>query len=318
MRAAVRLLEWIGARARWVLAFGVIAATLMPALSAFLRPALPFLVVLVVAVAMTRMELGQVARAALRPRRLGALAVWTVALLVLTPALLWAGGTALGLAPDEVAALVYTGAAPPITSAVSLGLLLGLDAVFVLELTVLASLATPLIGPPVVAALIGAEVPIDAGLLALRLGAMIAGGTVVAVVLRRVLGPERIRARARTFDGLAAIAMILFVIPLFDGFWTLLTTDAERSLRVAALALAANTGLMLAVAALLARRLRRAHAHAAGLMWGNRTVAIYLAALPAEPLLTLFVALYQIPMLLTPLVMERVFGRNPLSAGSRS
>ena len=182
----------------------------------------------------------------------------------------------------------------------------------------LASLATPLIGPPVVAALIGAEVPIDAGLLALRLGAMIAAGTVVAILLRRMLGPERIRARARAFDGIAALVMILFVIPLFDDFWTLLAADAGRSLRLVALVLAANTGMMLLVAVALARRLRRAHAHAAGLMWGNRAVAIYLAALPAEPLLTLYVALYQVPMLLTPLVMERVFGRNPLPPHRRS
>ena len=309
MTAAADALEWVGARARWVLAVGVIAAMLMPALSAALRPALPLLVVLVLALAMARMELGQVARAALRPRRLAVLGLWAAALLVLTPALLWAAARVLGLTEGETAALVYTGAAPPITSAVSLCLILGLDAVFALELTVLATLVLPLIGPLVVEALIGAAVPIDPVRLALRLGAMIAGGAVLALVLRRLVGPARIRARARAFDGVAALAMILFVIPLFDGFWGLMLADPGRSLRVVLLVLAANTGLMLAVAAVLALRAPEARARAAGLMWGNRTVALYLAALPADPLFTLYVALYQVPMLFTPLVMERVFGR---------
>ncbi|HUF56923.1 MAG TPA: hypothetical protein VMM55_10240 [Thermohalobaculum sp.] len=314
MTAVLGLLEWIGARARWVLALGVIAATLMPALSAALRPVLPLLVVLVLALAMARMELGQVARAALRPRRLGRLVLWAAALMVLTPAMFWAAGRLAGLAEGEIAALVYTGAAPPITSAVSLCLILGLDAVFALELTVLATLALPLIGPIVVEALIGAAVPIDAARLALRLGMMIAGGAALALLLRRLVGPARIRARARAFDGLAALAMIVFVIPLFDGFWRLMLADPVQSLRVVLLVLATNTGLMLAVAAGLARAGPRARAHAAGLMWGNRTVALYLAALPAEPLFTLYVALYQFPMLFTPLVMERVFGRAPPEA----
>ena len=42
------------------------------------------------------------------------------------------------------------------------------------------------------------------------------------------------------------------------------------------------------------------------MMWGTRNVSIYFAALPADPLFGLYVALYQIPMLFTPLVLGRV------------
>ena len=44
---------------------------------------------------------------------------------------------------------------------------------------------------------------------------------------------------------------------------------------------------------------------ALGILWGNRTVAIYLAALPPDPQVTLFVALYQFPMYFTPLLLQR-------------
>ena len=41
------ILAWIGARARWIMAAGVVAALFMPAVSALLRPFLPAFVVLV-------------------------------------------------------------------------------------------------------------------------------------------------------------------------------------------------------------------------------------------------------------------------------
>jgi hypothetical protein len=41
-------------------------------------------------------------------------------------------------------------------------------------------------------------------------------------------------------------------------------------------------------------------------MWGNRNVSLYLAALPPDPVFGLFVAFYQFPILLTPVVMGRL------------
>lgn len=314
----IAALGWLGARARLVLAAGVVVAMLVPALSAALRPALPALVVLIFAVATARMDMGPLARDAVRPRRLVRLGLWTAALLGLTPLLLWLGGRALGLGPEALAAVVYTGAAPPITSAAALCLILGLDAVFALELTVLASLATPLVGPLVAGALLGAAVPLDPAMLALRLGAMILLGIGLGAGLRRLIGPARIAAHARAFDGVAALVMILFVVPLFDGFWSLVAADPGRAGQAAMLALLLNTGVLLAVAIGLARVAPPPRARAAALVWGNRTVAIYLAALPPEPFLALYVALYQVPMLFTPLVMERVFGRRSFDMPTRA
>ena len=109
-------LTWLGAQARWVLAVGVVLATLLPSLSSFLRPYLPGLVALILCVSMARLDLGALARRASRPRRLAMLTVWSVALLVVTPAAVWAGTRAAGLPEAHVAALVYTFAAPPIAS----------------------------------------------------------------------------------------------------------------------------------------------------------------------------------------------------------
>ena len=305
-------LTWLGAQARWVLAVGVVLATLLPALSSFLRPYLPGLVALILCVSMVRLDLGALARRACRPRRLAVLTGWSVALLVVTPAAIWAGASAAGLPEAHVAALVYTFAAPPISSAPALCLLLGLDAAFALELTVVASLATPFIGPAVTKALLGEAVPLDAFDLALRIAAMIVGGVVAALALRRLIGPDRIARHGGAFDGVATVVLLLFVIPLFDGFWGVVRAMPWFALGTLALVLAANWGAQVAVALAVRRGGGPDLAGAAGLMWGNRNVSIYFAALPPDPLFALYVAFYQLPMLFTPLVLGRVLaGRGP-------
>jgi len=59
-----------------------------------------------------------------------------------------------------------------------------------------------------------------------------------------------------------------------------------------------------------AMRLRAGHetAGALGVLSGNRNVSLYLATLPPDPMLSLFVALYQLPMYATPLIGRWVFG----------
>jgi hypothetical protein len=299
-------LAWLGARARWVLAVGVLLATLMPSLSSAMRPFLPVLVVLVYCVSMARLDLGLLARRALRPRRLAVLAAWTAALMVATPTLVWLALTAAGMPEPHVAAVIYTFAAPPISSASALCLILALEAGFALELTVFANLVTPLVGPVVIKLLLGETVPIDAHDLALRVAAMIGAGVLLAVAVRKYVGPARIARNAVAFDGAAAIVVVLFVVPLFDGIWTMVLGNPGFALATVGLVFAANWGMQAVAAKALSLRATPDTAGAAGLMWGNRNVGTYLAALPPDPLFTLFVALYQLPMLFTPLVMGRI------------
>jgi predicted Na+-dependent transporter len=303
------ILAWIGARARWIMAAGVVAALFMPAVSALLRPFLPAFVVLVFAIAVARLDLRPAVRRAATAKGAARLALWIAAFLAATPAILWAAGHALGLSEGEIAALVYTGAAPPITSSAAICLMLGLNGLFALEMTVVASALTPLVGPVVARLLLGEAVPLDVLTLGLRTGAMILLGTILGLWLRRAIGAERIRDNARVFDGIAAITMITFIIPLFDGVGEMLIADPWQGFRIFTLAVAVNFGMQILAVAAVARAFGPGEAGAAGFMWGNRTVAIYLAALPPDPLFTLYVALYQVPMLFTPLLMRRVLSR---------
>ncbi|MEM6912693.1 MAG: hypothetical protein AAF511_01810 [Pseudomonadota bacterium] len=307
------LLEWVGMRARWVLAVGVVAAFFMPQVSAALRPFLTPLVAFVFCIAMARIDLLGMARRLAQPQHLGRLILWSLTLMAVTPVIYWLIGNGLGLPNAYVAALVYSGVTPPITSAAALCLMIGLNAAFALELTVLASLMTPLIGPFIVFALLGDAVPIDAISLGVRVAVMVLGGALAALALQTAMGRDAINAQAKRFDGMASIAMWLVVVAVLDGAGERILAAPADAFGILFLALAFNFGGQLFWAVVL-RPVAPEVAGSAALMWGNRTVALYLAALPFDPVFALYVAFFQIPMLFTPLVMGKYLRRMELSS----
>jgi BASS family bile acid:Na+ symporter len=214
------------------------------------------------------------------------------------------------------ASLVYVGAAPPLGSAAALCLLLGLDAAIALELTIIGSFLTPIIGPFITALLLGEAVPIEPLDLSLRLAAMIGGGAVLAILTRALIGSETIARRAKAFDGIGAIAMVITVIPIFAGATALILAKPALAIGVLALAFAFNVGLQLTATSVLRLSVANETAGALGLTWGNRNAALYLAALPQAPVFTLFVALYQFPMYMTPLLLERFYKSKRAADGS--
>ncbi|NNU81101.1 hypothetical protein HMH01_11710 [Halovulum dunhuangense] len=294
-----------GRNARWILSIGSVVALFTPGLAEFLRPALPALVSMVYALAMARIDLGATLRAAIRPRRLAQLAGIAVLLLPVTALVYGLVGRAFG--PEVAATLVYVAAAPPIASCAGLCFLLGFNARLALEVTVATTLMTPVLGPLAVAiALPGAEAALEPLALAQRLFLMILGGILGALLIRRLVGAGRIAASGQVFDGVAAFGMLLFVFPLFDRVGALILEDPGRAMFILVLGFVLNIGANLATRAALGSRLPAAEAGAAGILMGNRTIAMYLAALPFEPVLALFVALYQYPMYFTPLLLARL------------
>ena len=120
--------------------------------------------------------------------------------------------------------------------------------------------------------------------------------------LRHVAGPERIARNGPVMDGVAAITLVIFVIPLFDGAGAALLANPMRGLVLLALGAA-----VMFAPHLLARAtgLPGPVAGAGAMVWGTRSVALYAAALPFDQDFMIYVALYQFPMLATPLLLDR-------------
>lgn len=225
-----------------------------------------------------------------------------------TPALFWWVATTMGLPDSHVAALVYTSAAPPLGSAAAFCLLLGFNAAFAIELTVFCSALAPLTLPFMAHLLLGGAVPVDTSDMVLRLAILIGCASAGALGARWILGESRIRQNAQNLDGLSAVVLVVFLFPLFDGLTGRIAEAPLFALGVLALATAANLGTQIVLWPLTRRVAGTATGGATALIWGNRNAALALASLPPDPVLWLYVALYQFPMYFTPLVMSRIAG----------
>ena len=305
------VLIWIGARARWFLALGVVAALLIPGPGAILDGTLPFWVTLLMMLAMTRVDLAAIAARAVRPRRMITNLLFLVGLMGLTPGLFMVLAQAAGAPQAHIEALVYTASGPPLGSATAFCLILGLDAAFALEMTVLGAFIAPFTMPLVARLLLGSAVPIDVAEMFLRLSILIGCAALGAIFLRRFMGGVRIARHAQAFDGAGVLCLVLFLFPLFQGIaGQILTAPAFAALTLL-IAILANLGAQVTSYAVLRPFWGRDTGGAAALIWGNRNAALALASLPPDPLLTLYVALYQFPMYFTPLVMRPVVGSPP-------
>jgi len=303
--APVRVLVWMGERARWVLILGCASALLFPALSGFLRPTLPALVALVLGLSVARVDMGGFVRGFIGLRNLLRLGGLILLLMPVTAGVLLVVLTFIGLPADFTAAAVLFALAPPISSAAGLCLILRFNAGRALELTLAATILTPFLGPFSLA-LLAPHIPVpEIWPLAGRLFGMTAGGFAIGIGLRTVVGARIVEQNGRAFDGLTAGGMILFVIPIFDGVGGRVAEAPWLALNVLAYAVALNLGANFLISRLASRRLDPSAAGALGLVWGNRNVALYLAALPFEPVFALFVAFYQFPMYATPLLFRR-------------
>lgn len=305
-------LSWVGAQARWVMLVGVFAGLAFPAGAAALRPVLPVIVALVYALALLRIDPVAIMKGLAAPRRALAIGFGVFMLMVVAPVVVFALARAVGVGPDAMKALVYTMAAPPIASAAAICLIVGFEGRVALELTVVSALALPALGPAVTGTLLGADLDVDPAALALRMALMIFGGFAMALVGRRLLGPARIERNKAALDGLGAIGFLLFVLPLFDGVGPTMLARPGLSLIYLALAAAIILGsIWLALRAPGAK----ARSGALGVVAGSRSVAIYMAALPPDPVFTLYVAIYQLPMAAIVMAFRGRAGQDGASQG---
>lgn len=295
-------LEWIGRHARLILPAGLVAVPFLPSSGGALAPALPWLVALLIGLAVARVDLRATLRDLTRPGR----ALPLIAALVLfQPVLavaLTRAGQELGLAAPVVLVLLVFAAAPPLSSAPNLALMLGYDARLALGFTLLGTLLSPLLVPA--SFWLVAAGGIDPARIALKVLAMLVGGIAIGTALRAGLGAARIGARARAFDGIGTLIMLAFLFPLLDGVGAQVLAAPGRALLLAGLAVTLNLGGNLVARALAGTALPRPTAASLGLVFGNRNISVLLAALPHDPTISLFVALAQIPIYATPFLLS--------------
>ena len=305
----LKLLEWLGVHARTLLPLGVIVAFLLPESGTFFKPTAPYILGLLVSVALVRLDILAVLKDAVQPRRLTQNICLSLVLLIVMPYCLHNIAKVIGLTESLQTLVTWYAVSPPIGTTIWMCVFLGFSAPIAMEIVLLTNLLAPFTGPFMGELLLGAAVPLSVMTLSLRLGAIIFGGILVAVLTKWWLGDERISTYRGQFDGMATFLLLAFLVPVFDGVRAMVFAAPLMALALAGLATALNFGHQACVfmASHLLAEVRRNPSlpddtRSVAVVSGNRNLGLYFAALPADPLFSLFVAAYQIPIYLTPMV----------------
>lgn len=223
---------------------------------------------------------------------------------LLFPLLVFFATTRVGLPMIWCVSATLVAAAPPISGSPSLVLLLKGDGQLALRWLIMATLLLPITCIPIIYWLLGEHSTAALLLPVAKLLLLIISATGAGVLVNKALESRCIKLSTAALDGVASITLALMVIGLMSGIHAP-GVRIEHLLITLAVALVINLGYQM-LGATIARALKHAPDRiiCAGVINGNRNIALYLAALPAsftEPLL-LFIACYQIPMYLTPLI----------------
>ena len=314
MALLIALFEVIGRRASLALVAGIAFSLAVPSLSAITGPFLPAFVVGTLTMAIVRIDL---ARALGQWRRADRIVLALVFLLVAMPVMVAFVAPAAGLPMALVIMLVLLAASPPLASGANFAFILGLDGELAVNLVLAGTLVMPFVAPPLIFYVLDLGLDVDVWEIFVRLSATIALAVVFASIIRFAAGRERIVRRAVMFDGIAVIWMILFLVAIMDGVPALIGSEPATVVVLAVVGLGANFGFSIVVlaAGLMAPQRRNAASARAlatvAMFAGNRNFGLVLTALPAPLYVEIgpFVALYQIPIYLTPLVMGPLFNR---------
>ncbi len=317
MRAAADVLAAIGRNSQFMLLAGLLGGLLLPQAAEVLRAHIVELVVVLLFFAALRVDPRsvEVSRASIGHDAAVVIAAQLILPLAALGVIAITGWT--GTFPTM---LVLIAAASPITGSPPIAQILGLSGLTAMRLLVLGTLVLPLTSIVPLRLAFGATAELDLLEPALRLSSVIVVAVGGALLVRVGLVGRVSRRTDDALGGITAILLAVFVLALMDAIQPALLSRPLQVLGALLFTCAVCFGFQAAAAGLYCRFRSSPDPRAAGsvgIIAGNRNVALFLTALPAaeiEPLM-LLVGCYQIPMYLTPLVMQRIFpglcGRAP-------
>lgn len=227
------------------------------------------------------------------------------------PCVLLLIGTFAGVPMLWVLALTLVAAASPISGCPNLVLLMRGDAALALRWLLIGTAVLPITCLPVLYFLYPNQ-PVSAMLQPSLVLVLLIGVSVgLALLVIRITRHYSVVLNKPAIDGVSALVLALMVIGLMSAFHSPDTSMSDVVLMLL-LAIVINAGLQcLGVLGAWILKYEKARTVCTGVVCGNRNIALYLTALPVaqmEPLL-LFIACYQVPMYLTPLIGDLFYRR---------
>lgn len=304
-------LQFCATHSRWLLILGLLAGVSLPTLAAAMVPWLPHMVAILMVI--TAYRLGHA-------NALGALgdlrwSIPTVLVLQLVlPVVLYTVLTAINASMPVILAVTLACAAPTISGGAAIAIILRQDPARMMQLLILGTAAFPITVLPVLLLL-----EIDTGLLptiVLRAFLVIFGASAVGFVLRHFTLPSPTPQQTKAMDGATVLFFALIVIGLMAALGPMLRNDPMIALKWVLVAFLLSFGLQAITLFALHRTALRDVSGSLALSAGNRNIALFLVAIPAEQTapIMIFIACWQLPMYLTPILLTRLYAHVPSHA----
>lgn len=308
MHAASSILAAAGRYGRLLLIAGLAAGIFLPQAASAVRPWIGELIAGLLFLACVRIGPRQAIGAA---ADLGIGLKATLALQLVLPLVLAVTFRTLGWNGPTALALTLMASASPIAGSPNLVAMVGSDPAPALRQLVVGTALLPVTALAVFLLAPGlggtGTLLLAAARLLLVIGLAAAIGFALRLTVLRELSPRR----RDMLDGLSALLMAVVVVGLMSAVGETWPHAPQAVLLTAAVAFAANFGLQIATALVVAKAGPAHLAVPLGISAGNRNVALFLTALPAATTdaALLFIGCYQIPMYLTPLVLGGFYRR---------
>jgi BASS family bile acid:Na+ symporter len=316
LAASLEQLALLGRQGPRALAVLVLIGIALPPLGSLMRPWLAEAVFLLLTISFLRLDIVMVRAHLRRPCLILAATLWTA---LGVPLLLYSLAGLVGLRerePGLFLGLMLQGLASPMMAAPSLAALMGLDATLVLITLVTGTALLPFVAPFLAQMLLGEALVISPFALGTRLGAILAGSILLAVILRRLIGMAALERHRDAVNGINVLVLLVFVSAVMGDVALMAWSDPVSFLGLTVLAFSVFGALLLGTA-LLFRRAGRIESLSLGIMASQRNMGLMVAAADgALPGATwLYFSLCQFPIYLSPLLLRPVLkagGRLPI------
>jgi len=308
MNLITAALAFLGRHATTMMALGVLLGLVLPDVTIHLQPWLAHMIWVLMVVSMVHIRWSDVMAHLRRPVLLSATLVW---MLAVTPVLMWLLVKDTGLSPGLVIALVLTAATSPLMSTPAVGLIVGLDAAFLLLVMVAETFLVPVTLPVISSNLVAT--PLSTFDLMQRLALLVFSTVAAAVVAQRIFGMARLDAVREHLHGVTVLLLVAFAAGLMAGVPAAFDADPDHVVFVTVLSFAAFAGLQAAGAGafwafgwIFRRDWDRVKILSVAFVSGNRNLAILIAVLlPAiDPDTMLYFMVGQFPIYLMPAVWK--------------
>ncbi|MGE0341051.1 MAG: hypothetical protein AB7O79_14380 [Xanthobacteraceae bacterium] len=303
-------LEWLGRQGTWAGAASLGVGLLIPPLASALKPGFAVAIFLLLVVSFLRVDPAELKARFSSPVLV---AVASIGIMVAIPVFCGLVLPYTGIARVEPAValgmMMYL-AAPPIMSSTAFAAFLRLDTALTLAVLIVCAAVTPLLSPFVISHFSGGILQLDAIELALRLFGIIVGAFLVAGLIRRILGDEKIAGSKGVIDGISVVLLVLFGITAMDGVTARAIREPALVAGLSLLTFAIAIGIYL-LTTLLFWREGLKKSLALGFSSAHRNMGVMVAAAGSGlPELTwIYFAVAQFPIYLLPALAAPVVHR---------